>query len=577
MLSIRLGLTILCLSSGALDAQEAGQSSAARELLTRADAALFQASTVRLAGTRTIASDAPGVNPIESAFSLDLTRDGRVRNDEGAGNTQRLQIFDGTTLTDYSASTHSYAQSAASSAPATALWLINLLRFGSDPWNIASASIEREESTVFGGKATPCQVVRAAYNGIPSNATARNVVRTACIARESGILLRDTWEMDLPGAGGTTKSRSMFQYTTIEWDSPLPDGLFAFVAPEGSHPAARTPPITFTPPQVSPLPKATPGSGQTYKVALPVVRRRPAPEYTEEARAANLQGTVLVSVEVDEEGRPAHARVVRGLGMGLDEKALQAVRDWQFRPGTKDGKPVRMLRPYDVDFVLSEGGPWRVTGASYGVQPPRTDRPVPIAIVKPSIRRYASPDAAACSGNPGFLTVHLAIGADGSPSNVQAVKGRGDAIAPAAVAAIRSWTFDPATANKKRVPADATIILECVSPDGAASPDNVVSSPDNVGPVFNVGGGVSAPALIFKIEPEYSEEARQAKFAGAATISLVVAPNGRPARMVVVRSPGLGLDEKALEALAQWRFQPGMKDGKPVAVGSTVQVNFKLM
>ena len=91
-----------------------------------------------------------------------------------------------------------------------------------------------------------------------------------------------------------------------------------------------------------------------------------------------------------------------------------------------------------------------------------------------------------------------------------------------------------------------------------------------------MGGGVSAPRAIFSPEPEYSEEARKAKYQGTCVLWLVVGPDGRPRDIKVSRTLGLGLDEKAIEAVKQWKFEPAMKDGKPVAVQISVEVTFHL-
>ena len=96
------------------------------------------------------------------------------------------------------------------------------------------------------------------------------------------------------------------------------------------------------------------------------------------------------------------------------------------------------------------------------------------------------------------------------------------------------------------------------------------------GGVFRVGGGVSAPRALYDPEPEYSEEARKAKYQGTCVLMLVVGPDGRPRDIHVASSLGLGLDEKAIEAVKTWRFEPAMKDGKPVAVAINVQVDFRL-
>jgi TonB family protein len=96
------------------------------------------------------------------------------------------------------------------------------------------------------------------------------------------------------------------------------------------------------------------------------------------------------------------------------------------------------------------------------------------------------------------------------------------------------------------------------------------------GGVFSIGNGVSAPRAIFTPEPEYSDEARKAKFQGIVSMWAVIGADGRPRALRIIRSLGMGLDEKALEAVRSWRFEPGKKDGHPVAVQMMVEVDFHL-
>jgi len=88
--------------------------------------------------------------------------------------------------------------------------------------------------------------------------------------------------------------------------------------------------------------------------------------------------------------------------------------------------------------------------------------------------------------------------------------------------------------------------------------------------------GGSAPKAIYSPDPEYSEEARKAKYQGVCTLTLIVGPDGRPHEVRVLRSLGLGLDEKAIEAVNLWKFDPALKDGKPVSVNINVEVQFRL-
>ena len=82
------------------------------------------------------------------------------------------------------------------------------------------------------------------------------------------------------------------------------------------------------------------------------------------------------------------------------------------------------------------------------------------------------------------------------------------------------------------------------------------------GGVYRVGGGVSAPVPIFTPEAEFSDEARRAKYQGVCLISLIVDAQGNPQNPRVVRPLGMGLDEKALEAVRKYKFKPAMKDGE---------------
>ena len=97
------------------------------------------------------------------------------------------------------------------------------------------------------------------------------------------------------------------------------------------------------------------------------------------------------------------------------------------------------------------------------------------------------------------------------------------------------------------------------------------------GGAFRVGGGVSAPIPIFSPDPEYSEEARKAKFQGTVVLYVVVDEKGNPRDLKVVRPLGLGLDQKAIEAVEKWKFRPGTKDGRAVPVQATIEVNFRLL
>lgn len=94
--------------------------------------------------------------------------------------------------------------------------------------------------------------------------------------------------------------------------------------------------------------------------------------------------------------------------------------------------------------------------------------------------------------------------------------------------------------------------------------------------VLHVANGVVAPVPILTPDPEYNAEAKQAKYMGTSTYTVVVDREGNVTSVKVARPLGLGLDEKAAEAVRGWRFKPGLKNGQPVIVELSVEVSFAL-
>lgn len=96
------------------------------------------------------------------------------------------------------------------------------------------------------------------------------------------------------------------------------------------------------------------------------------------------------------------------------------------------------------------------------------------------------------------------------------------------------------------------------------------------GGVMSVGGGVSAPRLIHSVDPEFTNQARAANLQGSVAIQLIVDARGNPQNIHVIKHLGMGLDEKAIEAVRQYRFSPALFQGHPVAVQMVINVNFHL-
>jgi TonB family protein len=93
---------------------------------------------------------------------------------------------------------------------------------------------------------------------------------------------------------------------------------------------------------------------------------------------------------------------------------------------------------------------------------------------------------------------------------------------------------------------------------------------------YHIGGGVTAPTLVYRVDPEYSEEARKARFQGVVVLEAIIRRDGLVDVVNLVRRLGLGLDESAIEAVKKWRFRPAMKNGTPVQVPMRIEVSFNL-
>ena len=127
---------------------------------------------------------------------------------------------------------------------------------------------------------------------------------------------------------------------------------------------------------------------------------------------------------------------------------------------------------------------------------------------------------------------------------------------------------EDADALTKEADAEAREILEA-----QAATSHKPSAPD----VYRIGDGVKAPSLISKSEPDYSPEARIAKYQGTTLLSVEIFPDGTVHDIKVIRPLGLGLDEKAMDAVSRWKFIPATRDDRPVTVFANIEVNFRLL
>ncbi len=179
------------------------------------------------------------------------------------------------------------------------------------------------------------------------------------------------------------------------------------------------------------------------------------------------------------------------------------------------------------------------------------------------------------------------IGKDGYVESLTLVSGH-PLLVGAAKEAVERWRYKPTLLNGEPVEVVTQIDVNFTL-QGEPPPGNIAGEVGGVlvgvaggvvggvpGGAYRIGGGVTAPVPEYKVEPHYSQEARDARLEGTVLLAVVIDPAGRPQDVRVLRPLGLGLDEKAVEAVSQWRFKPGMKEGQPVPVQANIEINFRI-
>jgi TonB family protein len=126
-----------------------------------------------------------------------------------------------------------------------------------------------------------------------------------------------------------------------------------------------------------------------------------------------------------------------------------------------------------------------------------------------------------------------------------------------------------------RVSSTSTLRRVAIIFAGAVVTIGLLSGQDADG-VYKTGDGISAPKLIYKIDPSYTDVATAGKIAGTVTLQIVVGTDGLAHDIHVISGIGSGLDEQAVKAIEQWRFDPAIKEGEPVKVRAMIEVNFRL-
>jgi TonB family protein len=180
-------------------------------------------------------------------------------------------------------------------------------------------------------------------------------------------------------------------------------------------------------------------------------------------------------------------------------------------------------------------------------------------VLKSTVPMYT--DDARSHGIEGTVVVGALVGEDGQIKSMNVLKGLGYGLDEMALSSVQQWTLSPGT----RLGTPITVYAQVDVPFSLASAN-----------ALRMGPGMVPPSPQYRVEPQYTDAARRAGYKGTVAVQLIVKKDGTVTILRVVQGLGLGLTDSALDALKEWKFNPGQKDGQAVDVALNVEVNFNL-
>lgn len=184
-------------------------------------------------------------------------------------------------------------------------------------------------------------------------------------------------------------------------------------------------------------------------VTAPQVASKVDPQAPEEARLANLNGTVNISVVVGEDGKPRDIHASTSPGLGLDEAAIAAVSQWRFKPGLKDGAPVPVSVNVEVRFAfLTNRGAWIPSSVVFDS---------PAGATRPVLTSAPYPPMYSPTGETGSVALSFDVATTGEATNLHIIKSSGPAAESEVIRIVRGWQFRPAIKDGHPVPVRCTM------------------------------------------------------------------------------------------------------------------------
>jgi len=290
----------------------------------------------------------------------------------------------------------------------------------------------------------------------------------------------------------------------------------------------------------------------------PKLVKKVNPVYPEGARKKGVQGIVILEVKIDESGKVMDAMVLRSVP-GLDQAAIEAIKQWIYEPMLIQGKPVKAIFTVTVAFKLGEKDIEKFAEGAVKVKdqisPPKLVRLV--EPVYPEIARQAKVE--------GIVIVQARTDIQGRVKDAMILRSV-PLLDQAALDAVRQWVYEPLLIDGQPKEAVFTVTVRF-----ALDKDKKKGQGEKVEGTAEV----VVPTLIERVDPVYPEAARKAGIQGIVLLEATTDEKGNVVNVKVLKSIP-ELDRAAIDALKQWKYEPVIVDGKPKGVVFTVTVKFAL-
>jgi TonB family protein len=302
-----------------------------------------------------------------------------------------------------------------------------------------------------------------------------------------------------------------------------------------------------------------------------------SPNFAEKPRKQDRMGEMVLTARVGTDGSVKDVVVVSG-DPTLANATIGAVRQWRYLPAMRGGtvieadasirfrynlgrhvcrpeQPASKVQMAPQEDLLSEIVAGEVIrDNANGITPPK-----PTLSPDPEYSEAARRDRF-----QGSLSLGVVIGVDGHPRDIWVIRPLGHGLDEQAIRTVGAWEFSPADRNGEPFPAVVTVAISFSLSNGD-EPEFAFDLPE-----------VTAPILVHRKDAKYSKEARKNRLQGKVVLTLIVDADGMPRDIRVITPLGSGLDENAIDAVQEWRWQPAMKDGKPISMPETLTINFQL-